>query len=489
MIQESAPSSQGANSFYLIKPWTHQLEAIERAIPRNDFALFFDVGAGKTSTCINILRHKYQENKRLLRTLVFGPPIILQNWKQEILKYSMIEEKDILVLTGTQKNRCKQMEKMKGDKIVITNYESLLMKDLYKLLSEYLSGDFPTCMVCDESHRLKSIQAKRTKAAIELSDKAYYKYLLTGTPILNSMMDIWSQFRILDGGESFGKNYFTFRNRYFYDRNSGMSRDKYFPDWKPREGASEEINNRIAVKSMYVSKAECLDLPPLIKKTIPIELTREQAKAYKEMLAAFITFINDKAAVAELAITKALRLQQIVSGFVSVEDTDGEKSVVRFKNKRKEVLKDLLEELTVKNKVLVWAVFKENYKDIREVCEKLGVGYVEVHGEISEKDKFQAVDDFNNSKDVRVLIGHPGSGGIGINLVSASYSVFYSRSFSLEYDIQAEARNYRGGSERHAKITRIDLVAPGTIEEQVLNALASKKKIGYEVLKGFVDEV
>jgi SNF2 family DNA or RNA helicase len=86
-----------------------------------------------------------------------------------------------------------------------------------------------------------------------------------------------------------------------------------------------------------------------------------------------------------------------------------------------------------------------------------------------------------------VLIGHPGSGGIGVNLTASSVSIFYSRGFSLEHDIQAEARNYRGGSERHDKITRIDLVAPGTIDEEVVRKLHAKQTISDVILKGMLD--
>lgn len=162
----------------------------------------------------------------------------------------------------------------------------------------------------------------------------------------------------------------------------------------------------------------------------------------------------------------------------------GERKNYKIKdNPRALALREVLDEITPANKVIVWAVFKENYNDIREVCEKLKLKYVEVHGGVSQKDKMLAVDSFNDDPSVSVLIGHPGSGGIGINLVSASYSVFYSRSFSLEYDIQAEARNYRGGSEIHDKVTRIDLLTQGTIDELVLKSLASKQNIGYQVLK------
>lgn len=435
--------------------------------------------SGKTMTCINTIRFKFAQENRLMKTLILGPPIVLNNWKNEFLMHSNIKANDIVILNGTQKNRCKLLEKCKDqDKILITNYESLLMKDLFKMIEEYNIE----VLVLDESHKVKSIQSKRTKAAIKLADQARYKFLLSGTPILNSMMDVFSQFRVLDSGETFGKNFVSFRGKYFYDKNSGMPKDKYFPNWIPRPGIEEEINRLISNKSMHVTKNQCLDLPPLVKTIIPVEMSREQQKAYNDMNDDLIAYINDTAAVAELAITKALRMQQIVSGFVN--DHEGE--IVRFKNPRKDALKELLEEITPSSKVLVWAVFKENYNDIREVCEKLKIKYVEVHGGIKQKDKMDNVDSFCNDNSIRVFIGHPGSGGIGITLIEASYMIFYSRNFSLEYDIQAEARCYRGGSEIHKKVTRFDLVSKGTIDEDVVKALQEKKAIGFKVLSDWI---
>jgi hypothetical protein len=100
---------------------------------------------------------------------------------------------------------------------------------------------------------------------------------------------------------------------------------------------------------------------------------------------------------------------------------------------------------------------------------------------------------YNNDPSCRVCIGHPGSGGIGINLVNKlstqSYSIFYSRNFSLEYDIQAEARNYRGGSEHYEKITRIDLVATGTIDEQIMACLRDKKVISAQILQDLKEDL
>lgn len=495
---------------YKVQPWQHQLEGIRRANETDSFGFFYQVGSGKTLTAINAARYKFAKHKRLLKTLVVAPPIVLENWRKEWLANSKVNPKDIVVLYGTGKQRLKMLEQI-GDtnKIIITNYETLTMgskKDPKKKtrtpgeLFQKIYQWAPEMFILDESHRCKDQRTARSTACIKIADLALYKFILTGTPVLNSMEDLFSQFRILDGGRTFGKNYFQFRNRYFQDNNAGMPSHKYYPDWQPKRGAAEEINKLVARRSMYVTKADCLDLPPLVKKTIEIGMSKEQEKAYVEMRQQLITYIEKemteldelkhagepqvKAAVAEYAMTKALRLQQIVSGFVNLEEGGGERTAHKFKdNPRKKALKELLTDIAPYNKCLVWAVFKENYADIREVCEKLKLDYVEVHGGVTQKQKIEAVERLNNDPKCRVLIGHPGSGGIGINLVSASHSIFYSRSFSLEYDIQAEARNYRGGSEVHEKVTRIDLVTQGTVDEQVLKALASKKSIGYQVLK------
>jgi len=468
---------------YLIKPWAHQLEAIERARGVRDFALFFEMGTGKTATTINILRHKFTQSRQVMRTVIFGPPIILENWKREWGMHSKLSPKHILVLNGSQKKRVRAFLSNSDARILITNYESLLMKDLMAAIVQWA----PEVLVFDESQRIKTPNSKRTKEAIKLADLASvrHRYILSGTPVLNSPMDLFSQFRALDCGETFSKNFFIFRAHYFFDKNAGMPRDRYFPNWQIRPGAVEELNKKILAKGTRVTKEECLDLPPLVRQEVRVELGAEQRKAYEEMRKDFITYLQDKACVSTMALTKALRLQQIVSGHVPLRGEAGTEPVVyRFAdNPRAHALKDILEEITPNHKVLIWAVFKENYVQIREVCELLGIRYVEVHGEIGNIKKFEAVELLNTDPSVRVLIGHPASGGVGINLVSASYSIFYSRSFSLEQDLQAEARNHRGGSEVHARITRIDLVASETIDELISKKLASKEQMGEKLLQ------
>lgn len=472
-----------SKDFFLKQPWDHQRVAVEKARYRNSFAFFFSMGTGKTATCINTLRCVYRE-RGPLRTLILAPPIVLENWRREIGVFSNIPPENVEVLTGPGKKRLKTLQETKAH-IIITNYETVLLKGMLDALLSWS----PEVLVCDESHKCKNIQAKRTKAIIKIADCADYRYLLSGTPVLNTLMDLYPQYRIMEGPRTFGVgNFYAFRGKYFRDVNAGMPKDKYFPNWKPLKGAEDRIRSYIEDSSLSADKSECLDLPPLVKKEIHVPMSKEQEKVYHDIREDFVAYMDDKACVATLAITKALRMQQIVSGYVPVQSLDGEKHIVKIKdNPRALALKELLEDITPAHKVLVWACFKENYETIREVCKALKIDYCEVHGDIKDKDA--EVDRLNNDPECRVLIGHPGSGGIGINLVEASYSIFYSRGFNLEYDLQAEARNYRGGSEKHACITRIDLVTPNTIDEQVLKALACKQQIGEKVLHQIAKEI
>jgi SNF2 family DNA or RNA helicase len=108
--------------------------------------------------------------------------------------------------------------------------------------------------------------------------------------------------------------------------------------------------------------------------------------------------------------------------------------------------------------------------------------HVFITGEQSTKQKGESEEAFQKDDAVRVLIAHPEAGGEGVNLTAASSMIYYTRSFSLKHEIQSEARNHRGGSERHEKITRYDIVTPGTIDEIVLQALERKQNVAEAVL-------
>ena len=302
--------------------WEHQKEALRRAnlLPRIDpqeagFGLFFEPGTGKTATAIHWLRGLMNGHKRFLRTLVFCPPIVVPNWKEEFALNSAIDPGRIALLTGSGEKRLKTFEQSHAG-VFVTNYEALLMKPLYAAMKAWQ----PEAIIFDESHYLKTHNAKRSKLAERLANGGPtipYKQILSGTPVLKDAMDLFFQFLILDGGLTLGGNYYVFRALYFSDRNAGMPRDRYFPKWElktlQKDGfdAAKALSERIATRSMAVKKLDCLDLPPLVRKVIRVPLSGEQKRLYNEMKKDFLTYYRDKACVATLAITKALRLQQI----------------------------------------------------------------------------------------------------------------------------------------------------------------------------------
>ncbi len=495
---------------YLLKPWEHQLRGIELARRLRDVALFFEMGTGKTGTLINILREKYAVEKRVMRTLILGPLITVRNWQDEFKLHSKIQAADIVPLVGPGKKRAQlfmraatdpKLQTLTRGKIFITNYEAGQMAELWDLLKIWQ----PEILVCDESHRLKNFKSNRARNVVSLlgetpimGTKKYERrvkhcYILTGSPLLNKSMDIFNQFRILDSGDTFGLNFYEFRGRYFEDENKGMPSHIYFPKFVPRPESEEALNKKIYTKALRVLKKDCLDLPPLLRRSVYVEMGKEQKRMYDEMKKDFITWMNIKhteprAVVAQMALTKALRLQQIVSGFVKTED--GQEITVKD-NPRLVTLSELLEELTPSHKVIVWATFHHNYRQIAEVCQKLKIKYVEIHGGVSHGDKTKAIEAFRGDPDCRVAIANQGAAGIGVNLVeyakavskgSCSYSIFYSKNFSLEHDLQAESRNYRGGSEVYESVTRIDLIASGTIDEVITDALKDKQNMAEKIL-------
>lgn len=461
--------------------WEHQKKGVELALQKGSFGFLFDVGTGKTKTTIYTCRQLYNKYGSVLTTLIICPLIVKENWKNEWVKNSNLKPEQILVLTGSGEKKIRQLYSMRGPSVIITNYESLLNEKLYKAIGQ-LS---PEILIVDESQRCKNPTSKRTKFVHMFAKKMRHRFILSGTPVLKNEMDIWAQAFIIDQGKSFGDNFFKFKLKYFIDKNAGMPKQSYFPNWVIRKERKEELQSLLANMTLSVKKEDCLDLPPFTRQTVHVELEKEQKKHYLQMKELFITYIQDKACVATLAITKGLRLQQIISGHMPMDDG----SIITFEKTSREIaLQELLEDLCPYHKVIVWAVFREDYRIIKRVCNTLSLPFVELHGEVPNKEKFENMDKFNTDESIRVLIGHPQSGGIGVNLIAASYSIYYSRNFSLENDLQSEARNYRAGSEIHKSITRIDIVAKDTLDEAVLSSLQNKKDIGAEVLRAWVLE-
>jgi len=461
--------------------WNHQKVAVQRASLSESFGFFFDVGTGKTRALLETLRRKYALHSRVIPTLILAPPITLSNWKKEILKYTKIPEAQILLLEGTGAKKAQQLERFANKNIVITNYESLLNEDIFEALKKRLDGE--TCLVLDESHYIKNPTSKRTKKVLQLSDLCKYRFCLSGTPVLNNAEDVWSQAYVLDRGERFEKKFHYFKLKYFEDKNAGMPKSKYWPNWVIRPSMFPIFQRQLEEISMSVKKSDCLDLPPFIKTEIEVPLSAEQKHHYESVKKDFITYVADAACVASIAIVKALRMQEIASGFMSLDNDEKH----RFKeNPRMDALKELVDLHVDNHKIIIWSCFKENHLQIGKMLEEKKIGYVQLTGEESEKEKFANIESFESDPKIRVCIGSQAV-GIGFNMVSSSMSIYYSRNFNLGHDVQSEARNYRGGSERHEAVYRIDLVAPDSLDRHVLQALSEKKSLSAKLIKDFVD--
>lgn len=456
--------------------WEHQKRAIEAARKLPYLGIFHQTGTGKSCTAINILRERYTEAGKLLKTIVIVPPNILYQFKEEFGKFSKIPQECITILYGHNSKRVKEVEdRINQPHIFITNYESLLMEKLFQKIVEWR----PDIVVADELHRVKRYTTKRTKALIKLGGYAKFRYGLTGTPILNSIEDIFSQALFLDQGKAFGTNYFVFRAKYMEDKNRSMPKQRYFPNWQPIRGAEEKINAILKTFTVTAKKEDCLDLPPLVEVDHKVDMGPEQRKIYNEMKEDFLTFMDGKEIVATMALTKLLRLQQMASGFCRT--FSGEDLEIKDSPKA-ESLKELLQDITPMHKCIVWAAWVSNYATIRRVCEELKVGYCELHGGVPVTKRDEIANRFRTDPSIRVVIANAAATSEGINLVEASYSIVYSRTFSLKDELQSIARNFRGGSNIHEKITRINLITRDTVDEDIQNALKKKEKISIKVL-------
>jgi len=390
------------------------------------------------------------------------------------------------VVSGSTKNQRMKVLTNPQYKIFILNPEALRTPEIFNHLKEFEAE----LVVYDESHGIKNPRLKTpagnatgTKRVFDISAQAHYRYILTGTPVTKDAQDLWSQYYFLDRGATFGDKFYHFKKKYFYDKNAGMPKDRYFPNWQFVDSLLPEVNRKLAATSARMSLEECVELPELTEQTIEVELTPEQKKHYIEIKNELITFIEnseDNPLVVKNALTKVLRLNELLSGYLKLEDGTVERLK---KNPRLDALVSLIESAHP-HKMIIFSVFKNNYEDIRNALDKLKIKYVEIHGGISSKNKLENVDLFNDlDNDIRICIANPQSGGVGVNLKAAKYRVFYTLNYSMKDYEQSKARNFRSGSiDVHKKILHYNMVTPNTIDERILEAIINKKDLANSLL-------
>lgn len=445
------------------KPYAHQSEGIELLLTNERYALFWDCGTGKTLPTIRAMDERFGEQYQCGLAIIVAPKVALHNWKAEI-EANAENYSDIFVLDGTPDERDLDLLTAGGRElpILILNY-ALLTRHLDNLLE--MISERPTMLVLDESHYVKNQAAKRTKAAIKIADMCRYVVLLTGTPIGRDIGDIWSQYRAMDGGKTFGNSWYRFRNTF-------MQRMSHVPGlWVPKGGSSDSIKSLMWRGADHRSKEECLDLPQRTEQRWIVEPPKPMRALYDRLARDFIAQYQAEGGLSRVRAANAaaaiVKLQQVTSGFI--KDTEGRIVELEWQPKL-DTVQEIAAEVCPSEKVVVWARFIRDIASLLEALEEHNP--LSIEAEHSAERRVQIMNLFNEDNEHRVLVSNPACGGVAINLHGASVAVYYSNDYNYIHRVQSEDRIHRIGQDKPVRY--IDLVMPGTIDEAVLANLSRK---------------
>jgi SNF2 family DNA or RNA helicase len=477
------------------KPFDHQLKVFMESRDKEYYALLMEQGTGKTKVAIDTSAWLYA-NGKIDAVLIIAPSGVQRNWVINEIPahlpdycngssawYSSSPTKQ------EEKNLCATIDH-EGLKLVAINIEALATVKGVAFIKKFLMS-FRTMMIVDESSTVKNPKAIRTKNLLKLSIHSCYRRILTGTPVTQGPLDLYTQFSFLDNQILHTQSYFAFRNRYAVMQTM-QTAGRSFQTVTGYQNV-EELTKLIEPHSYRVTKSECLDLPEKLYSKRYVTLSDNQSHLYKTLKKDIVAEYNGMVMSAPLALTKLLRLQQIVGGFfvpdpdlpVNSEDafdfnyTPSTKQPVPQAidpiNNRVESLINLLEE--VNGKVIIWARFRAEIEIIvRRIGEEFGAAQcVEYHGGIDNERRSDAVLQFQSNNSCRFFVGHVQAGGKGLTLHAASTVVYYSNDFSLENRLQSEDRAHRIGQKNH--VTYVDMIAEKTLDEKIVKTLRGKKSI------------
>jgi len=427
----------------------HQEEVTALVHNKSFYALLFECGCGKTLTTLAIVNERKKRFPKY-RTLVVCPNTLIENWMEEVQKHTDLT---CVALRGSKSKRISKLD-VPSD-LYLINYEAT------RLISEELIHKKFDLIVFDESQNLKGHTTQQSKACYQIAMSCPHRLILTGTPIHNSPLDCYGQFRCLSP-DIFGTSYYKFRARYaLMGGFLGKQVLKYIN--------MGDFKDRILRCSSIKLKEEVLDLPERTYETVRIELSEEQARMYKQLRENFMTEMGSSVVTAPVMLTRLMRFTQITAGFY--KDIEGKENSYE-KNPKQEWLLEWLKEHG--HKTVVFVRFIKELKDLEEALQRNEIGYASVYGET--KDRIDCVKRFNDSSDIQVFIGQIHTAGQGINLQSASYCVFLSNNYSYGDREQAESRIHRQG-QLAKNCTYIDVVARDTIDERILKILKKKESL------------
>lgn len=462
------------------KPYAHQAKAWDMSKEKDEFALFMEMGTGKTKVAIDTLAYLY-DSGRINSALIVAPKGVYMNWLNKEIPTHLPDHIQTKIAAWHSSPRKAEQEALdevlrpSDDlRILIMNVEAFSTDRGTKFARTFMDLGGRVAMVVDESTTIKNPGAQRTKNVIKIGTLAKYKRILTGEPVTRSPLDVYSQAQFLNPHLLGFSSYYTFRNRYaiLVDIKAGNRSFKKIVGFKQLD----ELTQLLQRFSYRVKKSDCLDLPDKIYQYRNVELTKEQKQIYKQLSDSAIAMLQGKALTVDNVLTEILRLHQITCGHFKSDDG----TVVDVPNNRLNELMDVLEEAD--DKVIIWATYVQDIKKIEEELAKVygPESVVSYYGATSTDDRVDAVKRFQDDPSVRFFIGNPSTGGYGITLTAATMVVYYSNSYNLEHRIQSEDRAHRIGQTK--SVNYVDLCVPGTIDEKIIKALRAKKNIAAQVL-------
>ncbi len=425
------------------------------------YALLMEMGCGKTISTVAVIGRAYL-NGLITKVLIIAPKSILPVWEEEFLKFADFPY-HLTILTGSSEKKKQMLQAIPAERlqIVVINYDSVALIEAALLKWQ------PDFIVADESTRIKNPSAKSSKAVHRIAKKCRYRMILTGSPITQNPLDLYSQYKMLDE-TLFGTSFFAFKN--YYAVLGGYNQPVGYRNMP-------ELIEKAHAIAYRVTKADALDLPDTIDEIYPIHLEDKALKMYRQFVKDSYMELTRGEVTATNILTRLLRLQQITGGFIKPDEE--EERYQQVSKAKLEALADIIETVTESGeKLVVMARFIPEIKEITKLLEKKKMKYALIYGAV--KDRAEEIRRFQEEEDCKVFVGQIQTTSMGITLTAASTCVFYSLSYNYADYIQAKARIHRIG--QHKKCVYIHLVAKGTVDETVMEALGRKEDIAHAIV-------
>jgi SNF2 family DNA or RNA helicase len=472
-----------------------ELAAANIHVSQDGFGLFMEQGTGKTFSVITAVDNL----PKGARVIVVCPNSVRYNWQREIQKFSQRNTK-VEVMRGGQMKRLEKLitlmtETGQDATVCVVGYDSI------QGMWEYLHMVEWDMAVLDESHMIKGPKTKRWEVVKKLRDRAKKRVVLTGTPVANTIMDLYTQLEFLYPGCSGFIDYQAFK-RFFgvYEKAIGDdSRSKLVGI--QNMPVMKDILSRV---SFVITKKEALpDLPDKVYDVEEVEMTTEQAEAYEklasDLMLKFEGMDDDNPLVVNNILTQLMKLAQITSGFINIpeiKDEEGEtiaeKKRIHFSpNPKVERLIEILKEKGPHEKTLVWTCFTHDIERIAKACEMEGIKAVTYNGNTSIDDRLEAERAFNEDDDCKVFIGNAGAGGVGLNLLgyppgepdrsqcNADHAIYFSQDWNSIKRSQSEDRSHRRGTRVKIRVT--DMCIIGTIDQTIRERVVEKRMGAFDI--------